>query len=195
MMIFFGSKGPILSLILAPTLYYLFYFRISLKKVLIISFVLLGFGFLLFYPDIILKAIPPQYQDYFEYRYFNFEGFKNDRPTLYKMAIIDIDQRSLFFGKGTGNFGYLYLKEDSQVYPHNIFIEILYENGLIGIILFMLILIPGFIKIIKQSQFNNKINFLFVVFLYFLINAQFSGDLGINFGVFMFIFLLSKNIE
>ncbi len=195
MMILFGSKGPILSLIAAPFLLLLFHKKNSFKKNIILLFSIGIFLTILIKPEYILKIIPFKYQTYFEYRYFNYEGYLNDRPKLIKKAIADIDNNTFLFGKGTGNFGYLYSHKDIQIYPHNIFIEFLYENGLFGLLLFLFILLKNLVTKSTLSEYISSSSCILVLIYYFLINAQVSGDFSNNFLIFIFLILLQFQIK
>lgn len=73
------------------------------------------------------------------------------------------------FGKGIGSFGILYTGVDGREYPHNIYLEVLFELGIIGLISFLLFTI---------IPFWYRRNALFMTWmLYFFLNALKSGDL------------------
>jgi O-antigen ligase len=92
------------------------------------------------------------------------------------------------FGHGTGNYGFYHAGIDVKMYPHNIFAEIFYENGLIGLFLLLMIFTQGLIKFNRINKNKNGVLF-FSLFIYFLINAQFSGDIQGN--IITFIFLIA----
>ena len=194
-MILFGSKGPLLALLLAPLIYFLFYQKANFKKTIVLIVAIVGLSSVLIYPDVILKLIPQQYQFYFHERYFNYETYaEGGRPELYKSVISDIDKKSFLFGKGTGNFGYLHSNVDGRVHPHNIFLELLYENGLIGVSVFIVIL---FMYLMNKSIlyfFSNIHSNLIILIYYFLLCAQVSGDFSDNFALFIFLLLLYNEI-
>ena len=186
-MALFGSKGPILSLILAPLVYILFYKKMNIKKALVLLLAIIAISSIMLFPESIVKLIPQQYQAYFQSRFFNFEKY-TDRTSLVQLAISDINVRSLLFGKGTGNYGFLYAGIDTNIYPHNIFIELLYENGILGLMLFLFFFIPLFNKPLHENSVNTKSS-LIVFILYFLVGAQTSGDLANNATLFVFLIL------
>ncbi len=83
MMILFGSKGPILSLSLAPLIFIFFYQKYNLKKTLVLGTAIIGIGFVLLFPETIIEMIPQQYQTYFHDRFFNYESYTTGaRPSL-----------------------------------------------------------------------------------------------------------------
>jgi O-antigen ligase len=181
-MVFLGSKGPIFSLIGVYFLYILFIKKIKIKIFIIILIIF----FVTTNIEYILKYFDSSLGNYIYNRYFS-PGVYQDRPNLINIALKNINPYSFLFGKGTGNYGYLYYKSDVDFYPHNIFIEVLYENGLIGLLLLLLLIVYPFFK-----NFRNKIDLIQISFslfsYYFIINAQFSANIGNN-SLFM-IFLI-----
>jgi hypothetical protein len=84
-------------------------------------------------------------------------------------------------GTGIGSYSLLLLGRDEILYPHNIFLEIFSENGLIGLLLFFYILFLFF----KSFQPN----ILHLLCLYYLISSLVSGDLPGNNNLFILLFL------
>ena len=68
---------------------------------------------------------------------------------------------SPFIGQGIGSFAVDFFNLDMRRYPHNYFLEVLYELGLFGLVLFLSFLasymsaMKGFIK--RQRRFDNEI--------------------------------------
>ena len=86
---------------------------------------------------------------------------------------------NFLFGLGIGSFGILYEGVDERNYPHNVVLEIWFELGLIGMILFILLLLVYFKKI------RLRLNFV-LIFIYLLLNSLKSYsliDLRIMFGM------------
>jgi O-antigen ligase len=86
---------------------------------------------------------------------------------------------NFLFGLGIGSFGILYEGVDERSYPHNAMLEIWFELGLLGIILFILLLLVYFKKI------RFRLN-LVLIFIYLLLNSLKSYsliDLRIMFGI------------
>jgi len=105
----------------------------------------------------------------------------------YSFDEIFSDMQSFFAGKGIGSFSLLYHGEDGRGYPHNIFVEIWFELGLIGLIIFL----SFFVFLLSRKQVNKIISHF--VLLYILLNMAKSSslvDLRIYFGFFA-LFLLS----
>lgn len=85
------------------------------------------------------------------------------------------------FGYGLGSFGVLILNEDVAFYPHNIFVELLFETGYLGLSLFL------FILFLFYKNFSGNIFEYLVV--YYLILSMTSGDFAGNNVLFILLFL------
>ncbi len=86
---------------------------------------------------------------------------------------------NFLFGLGIGSFGILYEGVDERNYPHNVMLEIWFELGLLGIILFILLLL------LYLKQIRSRLNFV-LIFIYLLLNSLKSYsliDLRIMFGI------------
>jgi hypothetical protein len=97
----------------------------------------------------------------------------------YSFARIFENAANFLFGLGIGSFGILYEGLDERNYPHNVVLEIWFELGLIGVILFILLLLVYFKKI------RPRLN-LVLIFIYLVLNSLKSYsliDLRIMFGI------------
>ena len=106
------------------------------------------------------------------------------------------------FGVGPGNFNnyaqnYLgYDLRDSELSPHNIYLEILAEYGIIGFLIFILILWD-----IIKALFNRKISlyttFLIIYVLIYYLFITFAGMNRMIFAVFIscILYYLNKDIN
>lgn len=92
---------------------------------------------------------------------------------------------TFLFGNGIGSFGILYSGQDIREYPHNIFLEVLFELGIIFLLLFGVFL---FLPFLYRRELVFK-----MLTLYFILNALKSGDLIGLWLVFLFIGLLVFN--
>ncbi len=111
------------------------------------------------------------------------------RLPAYRMtvdAIMDSDPLALLIGHGTGDFGYLELKKDARAYPHNMLLEVVYENGLIGLGVIVVAIILPAVAVMRGGresltrEHRVMLTGLTVSYIAAVINAQFSGDLGAN---------------
>lgn len=95
--------------------------------------------------------------------------------------------RSPILGIGTGGFSSLIAKRDTRWYPHNIFLEIALENGILGLVTFVSFIIITLwygLRIILNrfiSSFNlNLAAIALAIFVFGFLNAQVSGDVTMN---------------
>jgi hypothetical protein len=88
-----------------------------------------------------------------------------------------LSSSSFWFGNGIGSYGPLIFNEEVDAYPHNLFAEVYFDLGVIG-----LCLIVWWVCILYKSSRGGLIDYLC---LYFFINAMVSGDYSGN-GVFFF---------
>ena len=133
---------------------------------------------------------------------FIFDRYLNDRSVtgrsdLFKIVFDKFYYFGIFsvlFGNGIGSFGFFEHGSDLSGYPHNLFLEVLFENGIIVVLPFVLLLLYLIYKFGKEVLYQLKISL--GISLYFFINAMFTGDISYNFFIFIFylIFLQQKSL-
>lgn len=91
-------------------------------------------------------------------------------------------KKSNGLGIGTGGFANLYGREGT--YPHNVFFEIGVELGIVGLLLFFIILIRNIIRMKRKLSSTNLVNSyqapLYSLWLFILGGAMVSGDISMN---------------
>lgn len=191
-----GSKGILLSLFL---LSFIFIFKMKMKYIIYVLVLLIFFIsiFILFIDiDNMLKS--SKLYQFIEYRFLNSNhNSYSTRENQFSFALDSFVNGNLFqqlFGYGIGNFGIAYFGIDERYYPHNIFLEILYENGLISLFLFLYIVLFMIKALIKLDLSNKYILYIVVCYYYFLFNAMVSGDIYENIPLFIF-FILYNDIN
>jgi len=188
-----GSKGPVISLLISILFYFIYKVKkgkISYKKLIllttpiIISIIYFMSKFTFITDNRIFDTVSSQ-------------GSFDTRIGPQTFLINDFMDNNIFntiFGSGTGSFGYAYTGKDFSEYPHNIFLEILYENGVLGLLIFI-----GFLCVLFFNFFNGRIEeskiYLFIISIFFLVNAQFSGDISANVLFFVFAYLSTSNFK
>jgi len=185
-----NSRGPLVSFIFTVFLILLFKWKnvpkhkiFLLLTVLILSIV------------IVLNVLPPQLTS----RYT--ETIQQEGATKYVtfytvhtrlsfwltcLRSATDNLKNLFVGAGSGAFSMIFYGLDVRHYPHNIFMEVLCEFGLVGIIL----LVWHFMTIFKRSirtfagRLSHEQKTLLFAYLmatvFYFVAAQFSGDLNDN---------------
>jgi O-antigen ligase len=98
----------------------------------------------------------------------------------------------MLVGHGTGDYGYFASGHDERAYPHNVLLEVAYENGLIGVVLLVAALSCPLMAVLRTAQHQLEYQHrmllagLSAAYVSSVINAQFSGDLGANLLIGMF---------
>jgi O-antigen ligase len=95
-------------------------------------------------------------------------------------------------GHGTGSWPVLVGRPDQTSYPHNMFLELLVENGIVGLILFLAVLAVG-LRPVSLARLRGDPQALCAVMLFLgtLTNAMTSGDLPANRYVFLMLGVLA----
>ena len=96
------------------------------------------------------------------------------------------------FGHGIGSFGYLLNGTDSRGYPHNIFLEILYEFGFIGFVFSLALTAMTISRNLREvtPKLIKLLDWQYLHFYYFLIISLTIGDLMTNFMIFVFLIII-----
>lgn len=157
-----GSRGASLSLALS-----IVYFYLKPNKT---------FSIFLSISLMILLILNPI--DYIEKYFISNIDYTSGRVDLYKISI-DILKENFIFGIGYGNFGD-YTPTGDYYYPHNIFLEIWTECGIIPLFIFILLMYKTIIDLKQDYFYNTLLIFLFM-------NSQFSGDMNGNYLLFIYI--------
>jgi len=112
------------------------------------------------------------------------DGYDSGRSDVY-LSAWELGCQSPWFGIGLAGFEVL----GNHVYPHNLFLEVFCEGGLVGIVLLMLVLAPPLVAVVRRrgGAASHDYGALVVV----LFSAQFSGDLYDSRTVFVFGALLT----
>ncbi len=96
------------------------------------------------------------------------------RTNLIQMGM-DFFKESPFFGKGA-RYTYFYTN-GRQPYPHNIFVEFLSEQGLVGTIPLVLFFLSVLFQVIKHGLRDRRLFCLFLCLSVFFSGSLFSGNI------------------
>lgn len=184
---FSGARGPILFAIFCVFLYISIQFilnKIKYNKKILISLpivLLIAVPLFLVVYNSKKQAIEPLLERSIYRLALLFDSSTNNqdnqsvtsRVEMMDFAINKITEspQNFLLGTGIGSFGYEYTGHDVRAYPHNIFIEILFELGLVGLLLFLFFLTSIFVNF-KSNQYIT-----FYVLLYILLNISKSSSL------------------
>ena len=194
-MILSGSKGPILAT--AASLLYLI--GLPSWRLLFSAIILFAAIITIFPTDLFSPA-----QDFISQRYvLEDSGSVSSRKGFYIQAFEGFEKDSFFapmMGHGTGDFGFVMHGYDARGYPHNVLIETLYEFGLAGFFIYIAILFcPIYVakKVRKPIKIDAKFRnvdhgkrLITSLYLFAVLAAQFTGDIGSNWYIPLFAMLL-----
>jgi hypothetical protein len=197
-MVVTNSRGPMFSfLVTVAIIFFINYKKLPVKKVVLIILVSLLFIIL------VLSILPPQLFE--RYTGLIDQGQQvSKRVTMYtvgtrlefwKASLISATDSvcNLFFGIGSGGFPKMFYHLDFLWYPHNIFMEVLCELGLVGVFLICWHIFSVFINSIKTLRYKlaTEQKYLLLTFLmaavFNFIAAQFSSDLNGNRKMWLFL--------
>ncbi len=111
------------------------------------------------------------------------------RVTMMKYALYQPFENMLnfLFGNGIGSFGLYYNGVDARGYPHNILLEIFFEMGFFGLIIFF------FLLILTIKRFSVRNSIFSVLFFFAFLNAMKSSNLTSLWMFFLFMSGMSIN--
>jgi O-antigen ligase len=167
-----ATRGVIVSLCISLFIYfilnvkdlkkYFFYFAISIMTIILFFSIINLSDF-----SIINRFIDLQ------------EGYTGMKRYYHYTWALEIFMENPIIGIGAGRYGYF----THSAYAHNLFLELISEFGLFGFVAWILIVGTGLynsLKILKNKKSNYKTDIIILLWVYFLLNSMFSGDISIN---------------
>ncbi len=200
-MILTGSKGPLVGLGLALLVFIVFVAK-TRSMLLLPVLVLVG----MFVNSFVLSALP---QDFVSYRFDIVQSESVDsRVKLIGSAIeayTRLDFVGLLAGGGTGDFSVLWSHQDARMYPHSVFVEMLYEEGAVGLLLYVICILLPLISVFRflrktentaiPGELRTLIGGVLALYVYSIGVAQFTGDVSFNWYTPLFCFLLLTTLQ
>lgn len=176
------SKGSLIALLASISLLTLYKSKFNGKSIVSV----VAFIFTLFCFNYIVKEYFSDSRIGAIFRFLEGSTGESDygsvgiRLDMYNAAL-ELFYSSFLFGVGLGDFS-KYTSFDIM-YPHNVFLELLAETGVIGLFFFVIFYIIFLIK--------NKNVFFSILVFYFLVVCFFSGDLSyLRFSMFFVLLAL-----
>lgn len=182
-----GSRGPFLGLVFTWLIAILVCRRGASKAwlppIIIIIYIAMAVSFIKL-PGSFTQRISRMWESA-----YTAKVSAHTRTNLFSWTIPRSFERPIF-GHGTGAFAVDYAGRDERAYPHNIILELLYEQGLFGVVIGSLFLWLIFRRWRQASKFvylyGLDIDVFMVVhiggllFLFTLLQAMKSGDIDAN---------------
>ncbi len=199
-----NSRGPMLCLVLTVAVLVLAEARRS-RSYRALAWMTGAVIVFLLAISLLPKQLVSRYSDFSEER----GGFYavGSRLTVYQRlraweSAVDVslaEPTTMAFGLGCGGFAHAYYHADVQWWPHNIFLEVLSEGGIVGLLLlaghwgtFLLLGRRRGAGIRPTDESRRRIYLaLGLALLFLFIGAQFSGDLSHNRRLWYFLGLLN----
>ncbi len=182
LVVFTGARGPLVTLFIG-TLTTVFFYSKKAFFFLLISFTLIMFTLTPFmeflfetftsFSSGITRSLSFLYLN--ENTLYSLPDTLGTREPLYRNAITLFGEYP-FFGVGTGGFSLL---TRSNTYPHNVFLEILSEYGVLGILTVFFVTIYFLRKI--QKRFQNEYVIIILMYVYSITQLLFSSSFLVTF--------------
>jgi len=179
-----GTRGPMMTALLALFILFLFHKKRSGGELITIfstMFIVFSGGLLLF-----IRRLAT-----FSSRILlNPADLQTDISTLHRVwawaKCIELIPKNLLLGIGTGGFRPVGIAlfpwlNVTYAYPHNLFLEVLTENGIFAFIILIALFFVVIKRLFKLYKKHYDISLvLFLLFLHFFLNAMVSGDITMN---------------
>lgn len=173
-----ASRGPLLALVLSLFFFISFFPELTSRKKLLLLGGIVG-------TVVLVLLLTPQKMTF---RILNI-GTVQDITALYRLTAWRLALRAFWtsplLGIGTGSF--FAVSRGILHYPHNIFLELACEAGVVGVVLFTLFTYCTFkygIRMIQQWQtfeLRSKMAVTIItIYIFAFINAMVSGDITTN---------------
>lgn len=192
-----GARGPIIFFLFVLLLFSFFNVKNIKKKtiknltLLIIPIVVI----LVVFNDRInsIETIQRSFERLIALTDYTSDSASTDRLERFNFVFEKLDAKHILFGYGFGSYGYEKYGVDVRSYPHNIFLELLFELGIVALIIYMILLLIIFLKIYRVKNFM-----LFALFIYIFLNSMKSlslADSRIMIAIFSIILLYDRTIK
>lgn len=173
--IILGGRGPILMLAIILIIYFMKNFnirKISARIMVMFFIFIISFAVIMYKTDIAGRMISR-----FS-KVVTTEGISSfsSRIELMKQAVKIITERPIL-GVGVGGFRQYVTNFDGRLYPHNIFLEVMSENGIFMGLLYMILFGYLFIVLIFKYEFSPDTFLVYLVCLFLFLNALKSSNL------------------
>jgi O-antigen ligase len=186
--ILLAPRGPLLTLTLFILMYYITNGRVKIKWNMIV-YGLIATVLVLYFIEGLTDRLFSRFSDITDTSSSAFSSV-GSRIELSNSAI-DYFIDSPFYGIGYGSFGNRFTGYEDRIEPHNFYLEIAAETGIIGILLFLLFIISvyyfSFRKKVKNDSFAST---LMILTLYLNVQSLSTTYLVDSKALFMWLSIL-----
>ncbi|WP_379351404.1 O-antigen ligase family protein [Paenibacillus sp. GCM10027629] len=183
-----GGRGPFLAFIVSCVMLMPYMLSVRRNRLYIQRFALV---LMLFMSVLVLSAwawsqsgSPPQTLSRLELLLPGSDGIGSSAATRVNNAddAIQLWMNHPFIGNGIGSWPILTKMDDFRDYPHNLFVEVLVELGIVGILLLLILLSYSIrsIVLIYREPLSQTMIVLVMMAIYMLFNVFVSGDMPDN---------------
>jgi O-antigen ligase len=186
-----NARGPIITMAITLCILFLVIWQLYFKSMIKVHIILIILGLLLFplFPSLIRIISPDIDLNRISTLVDPINVLENDiRIVNYDIGLKKFLENPSLFGMGAGSYSRLGITNTSgrlMMYPHNLFLEVGLEQGIIGLLLFCIFIGLAFHIAICNLKLENR-NFefrsisvtLFGIFIYSLCNSMISSDLN-----------------
>lgn len=195
-----GARGPLVGLVLGFLVIGIMYLfnqkRLALKKPKIQTAIFLILSIILFSTPVFDKLNISDVIERTYNRVVSLESIQDDNSASGRIQELDfvmskMEPISLLIGYGFGSYGFERVGQDIRYYPHNILLELLFEVGVIGLLLYLIFVLMVILKLIEHKNY-----LLWGLFIYLFFNSLKSlsiTDSRLMFGFFILILLMHRS--
>lgn len=177
-----GARGPLLFVLIISFCYFVFInnktLKFKLSKILFFSFILLAFGVLgIVFSDffsLLLKRTFVRliilYDTFFlDTSVYNTRSLRVEQ-FLASFSYIFESFKNFLFGSGFGGFSNIMLNLESRYYPHNVCLEVWFELGFLGLLIWLLFIL----SVIRKLFLKSTVSIFILIYLFLNIMKSYS---------------------
>ncbi|MFS0689432.1 O-antigen ligase family protein [Sporosarcina sp. 179-K 8C2 HS] len=190
-----GGRGPFIATLCSLPLLTLYYIEIKNREILIkkkmllfiitlfVSIIASIYYFISAKDQQTIKRLMVLFDD-------DYKGASAETRIYFIENSIALIKEKFFFGYGIGSWPVEMGLGDERGYPHNLFIEIQFELGVIGLVFVMALFFKAVSNGLKNMKSDSIYIILLTLFISMLFNSMISGDISDNRLLFTFLALL-----
>lgn len=185
-----AGRGPLLFIIVIVFIKYLSSNKSFKLKSLLRLFltIIISFIVLIIFKEHLLLLFERSFGRLSSLISYGNDNSSNERIQYMQFAFYQpfYSLQSLLIGNGFGSFGIIFSGNDVRAYPHNIFLEVFFELGIVGLIIISVLLFLTLSKLSLKDLFS-------ILFLFCFFNSLKSSSIIDLWLLFSFIGLIARH--